>query len=191
MDQEHEMTTVALRFKPPVLRSESAEEYTSLHRALVEHMRPRGPIEAVYIEEVTYLIWASQRCRRCMVSLIQAMSRRAIKSILGRLLSFSEDLRCASLAKKWFDEDEDEAAAAKKEVREILMRFDLDEGAIEAEAIKLAGTELELLEKSLASATSRLDKALHFIRSYRVDFAEELSRQSHKLLDLPTQRQEA
>jgi hypothetical protein len=93
------------------------------------------------------------------------------------------------LVNRWFDDDEDEAAAAKEEVHEIPKRFNLGESAIEAEAIRLASERLEWLDKALVSSSSRLDKSLRFIKSYRVDFANELSRQSHRLLNLPAQRQ--
>ena len=47
VDQKKEIVTVTLRSKPPVLRSESADEYTSLHKKLIEEIGPRGAIEAV------------------------------------------------------------------------------------------------------------------------------------------------
>ena len=43
------------------------------------------------------------------------------------------------LAQSWFTDEE-----AKKQVSEILSRFDLDESAIEAEAIRTSTADLEL-----------------------------------------------
>jgi hypothetical protein len=189
LDQEQEIVTVALRSKPPVLISESADEYASLHKRLVDEMSPQGPIEAVYIEEITDLIWTIQRLRNCKVNVIHLASRRSLVNILTELLTINGKIKVDSLAKQWFGEDEDEAAAAKEEVHEILKRFNLDESAIEAEAIKLVADQLEWLDKNLVSASSRLDKSLRFVKSYRVDFANELSRQSNRLLHLPAARQ--
>jgi hypothetical protein len=92
------------------------------------------------------------------------------------------------LANRWFED-----AAAKEEVSEILKRFDLDESAIEAEAIKLASDQLEWLDKALVLATSRLDKSLRFIKSYRVGFADDVRRHSDRLLmaDVTPQRSAA
>lgn len=187
MDQKKEIVTVALRSKPPVLRSESADEYTSLHKKLIEEIEPRGPIEAVYVEEITALIWDIQRLRNCKVSVIHQMSRRALKSILNQLLPIDEKIK-VELADRWFED-----AAAKEEVSEILKRFDLDESAIEAEAIKLASDQLEWLDKALVLASSRLDKSLRFIKSYRAGFADDVRRQTDRLLmaDVTPQRSAA
>jgi hypothetical protein len=172
-----EIVTVALRSKPPVLRSESADEYTSLHKKLIEEIEPRGPIEAVYVEEITALIWDIQRLRNCKVSVIHQMSRRALESILIQLLTINKKIKIDRLANRWFED-----AAAKEEVSAILKRFDLDESAIEAEAIKLASDHLEWLDKALVLASSRLDKSLRFIKSYRVGFADDVRRQTDRLL---------
>ena len=189
MDQEHEIVTLALRSKPPVLRSESADEYISLHKRLVDEMKPEGPIEALYIEEITDLIWSIRRLRDCKIDAIHQMSRRALESLLIDLLTIHQKIKIVGLVNRWFDDDEDEAAAAKEEVHEILKRFNLGESAIEAEAIRLASERLEWLDEALVSSSSRLDKSLRFIKSYRVDFVNELSRQSNRLLNLPAQRQ--
>ena len=185
VDQKKEIVTVALRSKPPVLRSESADGYTSLHKKLVEEIKPQGAIEAVYVEEITDLIWDIQRLRNCKVSVIHQMSRRALESLLTALLTINQKIKAQALANRWFED-----AAAKEEVSEIFKRFDLDESAIEAEAIKLASDQLEWLDKALVLASSRLDKSLRFIKSYRVGFADDVRRHSDRLLmaDVTPQR---
>jgi hypothetical protein len=99
----------ALRSKPPVLRSESADEHTSLHKKLVEEIRPQGAIEAVYVEEITDLIWEIKRLRRCKVSVIHQMLRRALGNILLQVLPISEKIKAEPLSNRWF-----EGAAAKE-----------------------------------------------------------------------------
>jgi hypothetical protein len=180
VDHKNEIVTVALRSKPPVLRSESADEYTSLYNKLVEEIGPQGPIEAVYVEEITALIWDIQRLRNCKVSVIHQMSRRALESLLTELLTIHKKIKADALAKSWFED-----AAAREEVSGILKRFGLDESAIEAEAIRLASDQLEWLDKALVLATSRLDRSLRFVKSYRVGFADDLRRQSDRLLAPP------
>jgi hypothetical protein len=177
VDQKKEIVTVALRSKPPVLRSESADEYISLHKNLVEEIRPQGAIEAVYVEEITDLIWEMKRLRNCKVSVIHQMSRRALESVLNQLLTTNEKMKVQGLVNRWFED-----ADAKEEVSEILKRFDLDEAAIEAEAIKLASDQLEWLDKSLVSAGARLAKSLRFVKSYRAGFIDDVRRHSARLL---------
>jgi hypothetical protein len=86
-------TCLALRSKPPVLRSESADEYISLHKRLVDEMKPEGPIEALYIEEITDLIWSIRRLRDCKIDAIHQMSRRALESLLIDLLTIHQKLK--------------------------------------------------------------------------------------------------
>src|SRR6516165_9639807 len=56
---------------------------------------------------------------------------------------------------------------AKKQVSETLSRFDLDESAIESEAIRRSSSDLELLDRMLTSLESRRDKALGCVAEYR------------------------
>jgi hypothetical protein len=189
LDQEQEIVTVASRARPPVLRSESAEEYAALHKRLVDEINPQGPIEAMYVGEITDLIWTIQRLRNFKITIIILATRRSLVNILMELLTHHAKIKVDKLAKNWFDEDEDEAAAAKEEVRKILQRFNLDESVIEAEAIKLVADQLDWLDKNLATASSRLEKSLRFIKSYRADFANDLRRHSNRLLNLPAARQ--
>jgi hypothetical protein len=179
VDQKQEIITVdfALRSKPPVLRSESAEEYTSLHKKLVEEIGPQGLIEAVYVEEITGLIWEIRRLRNYKVSVISQMSRRALEGLLTELLPIHKKIKAQALTNRWFED-----AAAREEVSEILKGFGLDESAIEAEAIRLASDQLEWLDKAMVLASSRLDKSLRFVKGYRIGFRDDLRRQSDRLL---------
>jgi hypothetical protein len=86
-------------------------------------MSPQGPIEALYIEEITDLIWTIQRLRDCKVSAINMVSRRSLVNILTELLTVNAKIKVDTLAKKWFGEGEDEAAAAKEEIHEIFKQF--------------------------------------------------------------------
>jgi hypothetical protein len=142
----------------------------------------------VYVEEITDLIWEMKRLRNCKVSVIHQMSRRALESVLNQLLTTNEKMKVQGLVNRWFED-----ADAKEEVSEILKRFDLDESAIEAEAIKLASDQLEWLDKALVLASSRLEKSLPFIKSYRVGFADDVRRHSDRLLmaDVTHQRSAA
>jgi hypothetical protein len=139
----------------------------------------------VYVEEITDLIWEIKRHRSCKVSVIHQMSRRALRSLLTELLPALQHIKAQALTDRWFED-----AAAREEVSEILKRFDLDESAIEAVAIMLASVQLEWLDKALVLASSRLDKSLRFIKSYRVGFADHVRRQTNRLLmaDVTPQR---
>jgi hypothetical protein len=65
----------------------------------------------------------------------------------------------------WFTDKE-----AKSQVSELLSRFELDESAIGAEAIRKSSSDLELLERMLTSLETRRDKALGCVVEYRARY---------------------
>jgi len=103
----------------------------------------------------------------------------------GRSLSAdseeAEDLaseEAEDLALRWFTDRE-----AKKQVAEVLGQFGLDESAIEAEAIRCVSSDLELLDRMLASLESRRDKALRRVAEYRGSLARQLRESADRLIE--------
>jgi hypothetical protein len=88
------------------------------------------------------------------------------------------DDEAEALAQAWFTDQE-----AKKQVSEILARFDLDESAIEAEAIRRSSSDLELLDKMLTSLESRRNKALGCVAEYRTSLARQLRENAERIID--------
>jgi hypothetical protein len=72
---------------------------------------------------------------------------------------------------------------AKKQVSETLSRFDLDESAIEAEAIRKSSAELELLDRMVSSLESRRNKALGCVAEYRASLAHQLRESADRIID--------
>jgi hypothetical protein len=88
----------------------------------------------------------------------------------------TEEEQAGDLALRWFTDRD-----AKKQVSELLAQFQLDESAIEAEAISLE--VLELLDRMLASLESRRDKALRRIAEYRSSFARQLREGANRMIE--------
>jgi hypothetical protein len=82
------------------------------------------------------------------------------------------------LAHAWFTDKE-----AKKQVLEILSGFELDESAIEAEAIRRSSSDLELLDRMLTSLESRRNKALGCVAEYRASLAHQLRESADRIID--------
>ena len=82
------------------------------------------------------------------------------------------------LTRRWFSDGE-----AREEVRTLLRRFNLDETAIEAEAISRAGWRVANLEKRQAALEARRDKALACIARFRADFARQVRASVDRILD--------
>src|SRR5262245_52633092 len=74
-------------------------------------------------------------------------------------------------------------ANAADHVSEILSRFELDESAIEAEAIRRSSSDLELLDRMLTSLESRRNKALGCVAEYRASLGQQLRESADRIID--------
>ncbi len=126
----------------------------------------------------------SLRLRRCKVVIINSAFRSALQDLLMQLLkqpgqySYDVEDEAQALAHAWFTDKE-----ARKQVLETLSRFELDELAIEAEAIRKSSADLELLDRMLSSLESRRDKALGCVAEYRASLAHQLRQSADGIID--------
>src|SRR5215471_9401618 len=175
---------LALLPKLPLLITESADEFDALRDAFEREIKPRGIIEQMYVHDICAIVWEILRLRRCKVVIINSAFRSALQNLLKQLLrqpgqwEYHVEDEAQALAHAWFTDKE-----AKKRVSEILGRFNLDESAIEAEAIRASSTDLELLDRMLTSLESRRDKALGCVAEYRASLAHQLRESGDRIID--------
>jgi hypothetical protein len=170
--------------KSPLLITESADEFDALRDAFEREIKPHGIIEHMYVHDISSIVWEILRLRRCKAVIINSAFRSALENLLPQLLrqpgQVEYDVRdeAKGLAHAWFTDKE-----AKKEVSEILGQFELDESAIEAEAIRRSSSDLELLDRMLTSLESRRDKALCCVAEYRVSLAHQLRESADRVIN--------
>jgi septal ring factor EnvC (AmiA/AmiB activator) len=174
---------LALLPKLPLLITESAEEFDALRDAFEREIKPRGIIEQMYVHDICSIVWEILRLRRCKVVIVNAAFSSALENLLVQLrepgqLDFQVRDKAGRLAHAWFTDKE-----AKKQVSETLSRFDLDESAIEAEAIRRSSSDLELLDRMLTSLESRRNKALGCVAEYRASLAHQLRESADRIVD--------
>jgi hypothetical protein len=175
---------LALLPKLPLLITESADEFDALRDAFEQEIKPRGIIEQMYVHDICAIVWEILRLRRCKVIIINSAFRSALQNLLKQLsrlpgqYEYQVEGEAEALAHSWFTDQE-----AKKQVSEILSRLDLDESAIEAEAIRRSSSDLELLDRMLTSLESRRDKALGCVAQYRASLAHQLRENSDRIID--------
>jgi hypothetical protein len=97
-----------------------------------------------------------------------------LENILKQLLPSDNYENCLEhqraaedLARRWLEDRE-----AKTEVIKLLRKFQLDETAIEAEAFRLRGEDLECLDRMLALEMARRDKVIFVLAEYRHTLAK-------------------
>jgi hypothetical protein len=170
--------------KSPLLITESADEFDALRDAFEREIKPQGIIEQMYVHDISSIVWEILRLRRCKAVIINSAFRGALEHLLPQLLrqpdQYEHDVRdeAKDLAHAWFTDQE-----AKKQVLEILSGFELDESAIEAEAIRRSSSDLELLDRMLTSLESRRNKALGCVAEYRASLAHQLRESADRIID--------
>jgi hypothetical protein len=181
MRRRNELTLLP---KLPLLITESADEFDALRDTFEQEIKPRGIIEQMYVHDMSAIVWEILRLRRCKVVVINSAFRSALQDLLTQLLKepgqydWHVQNEAQALAQGWFTDKE-----AKKQVSEILSRFDLDESAIEAEAIRRSSADLELLDRMLTSLESRRNKALGCVAEYRASLAHQLRESADRIID--------
>src|SRR5262249_4021468 len=137
--------------KLPLLITESADEFDALRDAFEGEIKPRGIVEQMYVHDICSIVWEILRLRRCKVAIINSAFRSSLPNLLKQAVrqsgqyEYDVEDEAKALAQAWFTDQE-----AKKQVSEILARFDLEESAIEAEAIRRSSSELDLLDRARA-----------------------------------------
>ena len=174
---------LAVLLKLPLLTSESADEFDALRDAFEREIKPRGIIEQMYVHDISAIVWEILRLRRCKVIIINSAFRSALENLLVQLRQpgqqdFQARDPARELAQAWFTDQD-----AKKQVSEILAGFDLDESAIEAEAIRRSSSDLELLDRMLTSLESRRNKALGCVAEYSASLAHQLRESAERIID--------
>jgi hypothetical protein len=82
------------------------------------------------------------------------------------------------LATGWFTDPE-----VKGIVSKILRQFQLDESAIEAEAIKRCFADLRVLDEMLCTLEARLNKTLRCLAEYRESLARQLREGADRIIE--------
>jgi hypothetical protein len=170
--------------KLPLLITESADEFDALRDAFEQEIKPHGIIEQMYVHDISSIVWGTLRLRRCKAVFINPAFRSTLQNLLKQVLrqprqyEYEVEDEAEALAQAWFTDKE-----AKKRVSEILSGFDLDESAIEAEAIRSSSSDLELLDRMLTSLESRRNKALGCVAEYRGSLGRQLRESADRIID--------
>ena len=168
---------------PPMLMSESIEEFARLKRAFEDEIRPKDVIEKVLVADFVAVVWEMLRLRRCKAIIINVAHRSALSDLLRHRLQVLEDPEAEALANRYFTE-----AAAKREVLQILKKYGLDESAIEAEAVRNCLRDLELIDGMLLLQETRRSKTLRIIGEYRDALAQRVKASSERIVQATPSR---
>jgi hypothetical protein len=129
-------------------------------------------------------VFETVRLRRWKTAILNISYRAALEILLARLMKepgqdddyVAEETQALALA--WFTDEK-----AKEQVGQILRRFHLDESAIEAGAYQLCASQLELIDRQLASLERRRTALLSCIAEYRAILAWRLKESGARIIN--------
>jgi hypothetical protein len=181
MVRRRRITNETLFRLSPVLITESAEEFEHLHDAFKDELKPRGAIEYLLLADIAEKAWEVRRLRSVKVNLINCGFRDGLRALLTQVSERRDDYYkfrddTDRLATQWL-------AGDKKEVLELLECCRLDEHAIEAAAVQSVAPKLEMIDRVMASAESRLSKALRTLAELRGGLGRQLHATAERIID--------
>jgi hypothetical protein len=158
---------------PPLLITESEEEFNRILKALYEEIKPVGIIEQMYVDEIADLVWQILRLKRCKAGVINLAFHESSANILGDLMEAGHDV-----ARDWISDPK-----IAKQVEAGLATYKLDGSVIIADAIKKKSYDLEPIDVQLVSLEMRRDKALVRIAQYRGELGAVLRGATDRLIE--------
>ena len=170
--------------KPTLLSSESESEFASLRAEIENEIKPKGAIEQIFVDDITAITWEILRVRRNKTGIIRNTFPAALQSILKLLLHREDYLHNVAIEDPIIEASLNYFCDRKTEkmILGVLRRFGLDHFSIEAEAFRLAASELEKFDKMLSNSERRRYKAIKFIAQYRQSLAIQIRQVTDRII---------
>jgi len=176
--------------KPVLLGSESESDFLALREELAGEIQPKGIVEWMFLDDILEILWEILRLRRYRALIIGNTIPAAIQSLFKQVAydhDFLKNLKveeeAIEMAKAYFQN-----AKTKKKFVALLEGVGFDERALEAEAFRIAISDLEKLDRMLSALERRRNKVLPFIARYRQSLGTQIRRVTDRLIaevDLP------
>jgi Mg/Co/Ni transporter MgtE len=168
---------------PPLLVTESMADFDRLCDAFNEDIKPRGPIERIYVSEIANIVWEILRLHRFKAAVINNRINDALRIIILRLLPQDRDMGERQQEARELARNRVSDQGSRRQVLELLKQNNRDESEAEVKAIRESLAEVEQIDRLLASLGSRLNKALRQIFEYRRGFAQRLRDTSNRIIE--------
>ena len=167
----------SILFASPVLITECEKEFDKLLEALAQDLAPRNTVEKWFVADIAYLVWETLRLRRVKAAVWNMAQKDAVLRILWGLPAVDRDWAVKASA-VWLTH-----AGIREDIMERLEESGLDESAIEAEAMRWVASDVEMLDRMMASREMRFQKAFRAIADYRETFANQARTASSRLIE--------
>ena len=160
MSRPSDRKELTLFSKPPLLITESEEEFASLSAALEQAIKPRCVVERIYVADIADLVWEILRLRRCKAAIINTAFEDALSDLLNRLMGYLDSDSPVYLELALEGETPRGRPPKIPEPVDPLATMPTQEPGRTAEAIRRALPELLKLDRYESRAAARRDRAI-------------------------------
>jgi hypothetical protein len=171
-------------FMPPLLGAKSVRNFRKFHTACARELKPKGPIQVMYVREFALLDAQIADVRQVKHSTLMRARESALRKVLEQLIRTyghvvpDLDDPPQLLASRYFKEEK-----IRQRVLGIFASFGIPEAAIEAQALKDEMPFLDVIERQLASLEARRDNALACFAACRDSFPDRLEQSGTRMLE--------
>ncbi len=173
--QLHPKDLGALFAKRPLILGETEANYDELLSQITAAVKPSDAIEVLWIRDVVDLMWESQRLRRLKANLLMNAGKQALANLLlntketgqvngNRVMTIPELVNAYAAGDP----------AAVVEVDRVLLERGQDADSLMAQALAKRLDDVERLDRMIAGADARRNKALSELERRRDSFARRL-----------------
>jgi hypothetical protein len=161
--------------KPPVLSTENLGVYEFILLDIAKEIRPRTTFEWFWVKDLADIIWEIRRYRSAIASIMDVVSKPALKSILEstEVPSYAPGIvslekseadfwKKESFADKWYGSPDERAEVSAK-----LAKYELDADAVAGEAFVIRQNPIHTLQILIERVELRRDRILREIGFYR------------------------
>ncbi|MGU3361948.1 hypothetical protein ACLBWX_16595 [Methylobacterium sp. M6A4_1b] len=172
----------------PLMPGEDPKQYETLLRNIIHQIRPTDVIEAIWVKDITDLIWEANRIRRWRIQTLIRAQVRAAENLIRPALpdagptgsSQSSETSAETLAVRWMEGREGERA----QVNEILGKRGLTAEDVAAHAFLSNLSFIERLDRMASLAEQRRDALLREIERARTAFGQRARKAAEEILKI-------
>ena len=152
--------------RPPLLSTESRNEYEAMFKALAAMLKPQDASEWFWTGDYLHYSWQIRRWRKSAANIIELMRKDGLRAILESVVEGEGAERSRLIdgyIESWFKDDE-----SKMSILDVLARHGLNEGHVTAQAMALRLPELDKFERLIGDFERRRSAALRELEDYRI-----------------------
>jgi hypothetical protein len=159
-----------------LLKTDSKLEFASIRDALSSAAKPRDAVQEVYFQEVIYFVWEFLHLQRYRAAIFKSARRPALEQLL-RALRFSERglelVPRANEARKFVRKLPGNNNVPKRLSR-LLKRVQMEDSVVDRGEVRPEFVDIELLDRMMVSAQSRIEHAIRCLARYDPDLAAQV-----------------